>query len=86
MAIIKKYICGVDFQYELGYASDIHFYDSLEELMEKSKCWEECGIVELKIADERIPEVYSSRVWIKEMDLKFEASEENFISPKETDE
>lgn len=42
----RHYLCGVDFQHEMdeGLAD---FYDSVEELKEKKKCWKQCGIVEI---------------------------------------
>ena len=42
------YVCGVSFQHEIGECSDIPYYDTLEELKAKGKCWEECGAVELE--------------------------------------
>lgn len=44
------YMCGTDFQYELGAASGGNrIYPSVENLKEHQKCWEECGIVEVKV-------------------------------------
>jgi hypothetical protein len=42
----KHYMCGVDLQheYEEGQAQ---FFDSIEDLKEKKKCWPQCGIVEV---------------------------------------
>lgn len=67
--MIKKYLCGVSFQHELGECDDIHFYSSLEELKEKSKCWEECGAVEIEF--EHIPAKYVSHKWVIEQDLSY---------------
>ena len=48
------YCCGVDWQYEIGEASDIEgsmpFYSSVEELKEKAPCWQSCGIVRLELS------------------------------------
>lgn len=49
----KLYCCGVDWQHEIGDASDIEgsmpLYSSVEELKKDRKCWKSCGIVELKV-------------------------------------
>jgi hypothetical protein len=43
------YICGTDvLEISLG-ATDIIIYPSITELKKKSKCWKECGIVEIKL-------------------------------------
>lgn len=44
----KHYLCGVDYQHEMGMNS-AHLYTSIEELKAKSRCWAECGIVELEL-------------------------------------
>ena len=59
---MKKYLCGVSFQHELNECTDIHFYDTLEELKEKGKCWEECGVVEIEF--DEVPEKYTSKKWV----------------------
>jgi hypothetical protein len=42
------YICGVDWQHELGQAADgTLFYPSIESLKKYSPCWSECGIVKV---------------------------------------
>lgn len=62
----KKYMCGVTFEYELGETDDIGLYESLEELKSKTKCWSECGIVEIELENETIaPEKYTSHKWIE---------------------
>lgn len=44
------YMCGVDFQHELGEAlGDTPVYSSIEELKREKRCWKQCGIVEVKI-------------------------------------
>lgn len=47
------YACGVDWQHEIGEASDLEgkqtMYSSIEELKAKSPCWDSCGIVEIKL-------------------------------------
>lgn len=65
----KKYLCGIAFQHELGETSEINIYDSLEELKKGHICWEECGIVEIEIKDDKQPEDYSSSTWIVKQDL-----------------
>lgn len=44
----KKYLCGVDYQHEMEVGM-AQIYNSLEELKQKSKCWKECGIVEMEL-------------------------------------
>lgn len=47
----KSYVCGVDWQHEIGEGpNDIKLYSSLEVLKKERTCWKECGIVELEIS------------------------------------
>jgi len=47
---IKVYACGIDFQHEIGNASDGNkIYPSIDALKEHAKCWKGCGIVELNL-------------------------------------
>lgn len=50
---ISVFVCGVDFQHELGYASDIVVYPSVESFKKNRTCWEQCGIVELEVTLKR---------------------------------
>lgn len=47
------YACAVDWQHEMGEADDLEgkmpLYSSVEELKTERPCWDECGIVELKL-------------------------------------
>lgn len=47
------YCCGVDWQEEIGAASDIEgrmpLYTSVEKLKKDKSCWKSCGIVKLKV-------------------------------------
>lgn len=49
----KLYVCGLDWQCEIGEAPDIEgkmpLYSSVDELKKARPCWEECGIVELEV-------------------------------------
>ncbi len=46
----KVYVCGVDWQHELGEVSDYtKVYSTVEDLKRQRSCWEECGIVELEV-------------------------------------
>ena len=45
----KSYVCGVDWQWEIGECNDVKLYSSPEALKKDRTCWEECGIVELEI-------------------------------------
>jgi hypothetical protein len=60
----KLYACGVDWQHEIGEASDLEgkmpLYSSVEVLKKSRKCWQECGIVELEI---------SLKGWVEPQDL-----------------
>ena len=67
---MKKYLCGVTFEWELGETDDIGIYDTLEEV-ERIKCAEECGIVEIEIEDESKPEKYTSHKWIKKQSFNW---------------
>ena len=44
------YMCGVDFQHELGEASGGNLvYPSLADLKHHAKCWESCGVVKVSV-------------------------------------
>lgn len=45
----KSYICGIDWQHEIGEANDVRLFASVESLKKHRQCWKECGIVELDI-------------------------------------
>lgn len=48
----KVYVCGVDWQHEIGEEMakpDVVVYPSVESLKKHVSCWEECGIVELEL-------------------------------------
>lgn len=66
------YACGVDWQYEIGEAFDLEgsmpLYSSVEELKELRPCWEECGIVELKLEKVR---------WVVPQNFKNHSGETN---------
>ena len=68
---MKKYMCGISFQHELGYTDEITIEDSLEELKEKHKCYSECGVVEIEIEFESHPENYTSHKWVVEQNLSW---------------
>jgi len=61
---MKLYACGVDYQHEIGHASDLEgnmpLYSSVKALKRTRKCWEECGIVELEL---------SLSKWVEPQDL-----------------
>lgn len=78
---MKKFLCGVAFRHELGECDDIHFYDTLEELKEKSKCWTECGAVEIEF--ETKPEEYTSHAWVLPEDMNWgKIGPNDFVSPE----
>lgn len=57
----RSYVCGVDFQHEIGDgANDVKLYSSLEVLKKERTCWKECGIVELDIRVKK---------WVEPQDL-----------------
>jgi hypothetical protein len=57
----KSYVCGVDWQHEIGEGpNDIKLYSSLEILKKERTCWKECGIVELDIRVKK---------WVEPQDL-----------------
>lgn len=47
------YICGVDWQHEVGEVLYIEgkmpFYSSVSELKKSKPCWKTCGIVKIKL-------------------------------------
>jgi len=43
-------MCGVDWQHELGEASDgVTLYPGLKSLMAARPCWKRCGVVRVKV-------------------------------------
>lgn len=48
---IEGYMCAIDWDWELGEAmGGTKIYSSVEDLKECHKCWEECGIVKVKVS------------------------------------
>ena len=49
------YMCKVDWDWEIGAAlGGNKIYPSLEDLKENHKCWEECGVVKVKVSLEEV--------------------------------
>lgn len=70
---MTKYVCGVDYQHEFDHDPKcVHYYDSLEEIKEKSTCWHECGVVEVEFDGPGYPtkrEDLKSVKWVVEQDF-----------------
>lgn len=50
---VTVYLDGVDFQHEIGEASDGNkVYPSIKDLQSHNSCWESCGIVKVKLVFE----------------------------------
>lgn len=79
---MKKYVCGITFQHELGFTDEISVYDSLEELKEKHPCYEDCGIVEIET--EGVSEKYTLHEWVVEQDLKW-GNRMDYVDPVKED-
>lgn len=51
---VKLYACGVDWQHEIGEASDINgnipLYYSIEKLKKERPCTKQCGVVEVNLS------------------------------------
>jgi hypothetical protein len=45
---VTLYMCGVDWQHEIGSAGDTVLYESLEDLKSIRKCVEGCGAVQIR--------------------------------------
>lgn len=56
------YLCGVDYQHELG-ECETRVFASIEGLKNMQPCWKSCGIVEIKIKVEGVR-------WIKKQNLR----------------
>jgi nickel-dependent lactate racemase len=56
----KSYVCGIDWQHEIGECNDVKLYSSIKALKKARQCWEECGIVELEIKVKK---------WVEPQDL-----------------
>lgn len=56
------YLCGVDWQHELGNTSFPELYNSVDELKKYRTCWVQCGIVkvELKLVEWSEPQDFST--------------------------
>jgi len=71
---MKKYLCGVAFDTELGYTDEIGFYDSVDILKEDRECWEECGIVEVEFDGPNNPgsmEDIKAYKWVVEQNMSW---------------
>ena len=63
MRQMTLYLCGVDWQHELGEAADgTTFYPNLESLKHYRKCWEECGVIKVKVTFDDIEWVEPQRL------------------------
>jgi hypothetical protein len=56
----KSYVCGVDWQHEIGECNDVKLFSSVKALKKARTCWAECGIVELEL---------SVKKWVEPQDL-----------------
>ena len=66
--IVSVYMCGVNWQHEIGEAMDGNmFYPSVETLKSNRRCWKSCGIVEVKV---------SLAKWVEPQDMFFEENED----------
>ena len=68
---MKKYVCGICFNWELGDTDEISVWDSLEDMKKEHWYYPECGIVELEVPDGKGPEEYTDHKWLVEMDLNW---------------
>lgn len=57
---VTVYLCGVDWQHELGQIATTVF-GSTEALKKSAKCWKGCGIVKLKVTLEE---------WVEPQDME----------------
>lgn len=65
------YMCGVDYQHELGEAADgTPLYPSAESLKKYRKCWKQCGIVEIEVEIKDVK-------WVEPQDFSLENFEKN---------
>lgn len=63
MKKMTLYLCGVDWQHELGEAADgTKVYPSLQALKKYRTCWDECGVVKVSVTFEDIE-------WVEPQDL-----------------
>jgi hypothetical protein len=63
----KLYLCGIDFQHELGEAcGGTKLYPSVEDLKENQGCWTSCGIIELEIDTKKHKWVEPQDLWNSE--------------------
>jgi len=53
MKPLTLYLCGVDWQQEIGHAPDVEgrmrFFTSMKKLKAAVSCWDECGILEVAV-------------------------------------
>ena len=68
---MKKYLCGVAWQYELGETDEIGIYDSVDKLKKDNNCWKECGIVEVDAKDGEEPTTDDPHRWIVEQNFEW---------------
>jgi hypothetical protein len=70
----KVYVCGVDWQHEMEDVA-VLVQPSVEALKKgsASKCWEQCGVVELEVTFKR---------WVEPQDLGTSTKRESKAKPK----
>ena len=70
------YMCGVDWQHELGHAMGGNVvYPSVEDLKANRKCVRSCGIVKVEV---KLVE------WVQDQDFS-KISEDDYVDPQKTD-
>lgn len=64
---ITAFVCGTDWQFECrDILSRTKLFNTIEELKEQKKCWQECGVVQLEI---------SEVCWLEKPTVPWEAKE-----------
>lgn len=61
----KTYLCGVDYQHEMGEGL-ADFFNTIDELKAAKPCWKSCGIVELSLNEAGEEVGYS---WVEQQSL-----------------
>jgi hypothetical protein len=64
----KFYMCGVDYQHELGECKVVT-YSTKKSLKNANTCWTQCGIVEITVDDSNVK-------WIEPQDFNQGTEEE----------
>ncbi len=58
---ITLYLCGIDYQHELG-ECDVKVFESVERLKKTNQCWSKCGIVKIEVDIKKVQWIEKQKI------------------------